>query len=428
MQRKAKKTCFKLIGKVLLLGIAACVILAFIGPCLSIRFNLDSKNKEDFGHLQAYKDTALLDQSDGRRQQKGNSAIEDVKRVPKLFKNASNLIVPPKQNKRLQAKIKNNPPVKFNSVKLLPHKDVNNKSNNSSGKLVPKQNQISHVTSSIISNATIWQRQTHLEDIFIGVKTGGVYHKTRLDLLLETWMSKAQNQTFIFTDEDDEEYEKKVIDGHLINTHCGKDHSRESLCCKTGLMFDVFMKQDKRWFCHLDDDNYLNVKNLVAYLQKYNPDKEEIYTGFTQLRGPIKTSDKAKPGETFKFYFGTSGAGFCISKALILKMAPHVCNGNFVKVCERIRWPDDMAVGFVVEVLTNNSLIIEPRFNSHIEALGNIRLDLLTSQITLSYKIDKTFTKTIHIPKGAFNTTVDPTRFRSLHCMLYPDSDGCPKV
>ena len=51
-----------------------------------------------------------------------------------------------------------------------------------------------------------------------------------------------------------------------------------------------------RWFCHLDDDNYLNPNQLVLRLQEYNPEEQDIYIGECRLGKPIETFDKERPG------------------------------------------------------------------------------------------------------------------------------------
>ena len=71
-----------------------------------------------------------------------------------------------------------------------------------------------------------------------------------------------------------------------------------------------------RWFCHLDDDNYLNTRNLVSYLQQYNPEKEDVYVGFTQLRKPISTNDKQRPGV---------GSSVCINLLVCVWLLVEVC-------------------------------------------------------------------------------------------------------
>lgn len=34
-----------------------------------------------------------------------------------------------------------------------------------------------------------------------------------------------------------------------------------------------------RWFCHLDDDVYVNVRELVSVLDRYNASSESVYLG-----------------------------------------------------------------------------------------------------------------------------------------------------
>lgn len=136
-----------------------------------------------------------------------------------------------------------------------------------------------------------------------------------------------------------------------------------------------------RWFCHMDDDVYLNVPKLVEMLKKYNY-KEDWYLGKPSLKHPLEVVDRDNPGvcsfrSTFSglfkllllislatlylvdslfyfylkylayssyfymshllmfffvsvhfqmkltFWFATGGAGFCISRSLALKMAPY---------------------------------------------------------------------------------------------------------
>lgn len=34
-----------------------------------------------------------------------------------------------------------------------------------------------------------------------------------------------------------------------------------------------------RWFCHFDDDVYVNVRELVSVLERYTPSREPVYLG-----------------------------------------------------------------------------------------------------------------------------------------------------
>lgn len=49
-----------------------------------------------------------------------------------------------------------------------------------------------------------------------------------------------------------------------------------------------------------------------------------------------------------QFWFATGGAGFCISRPLVTKMLPFLENGNLVKISDRIRFPDDVTIGFII--------------------------------------------------------------------------------
>lgn len=53
------------------------------------------------------------------------------------------------------------------------------------------------------------------------------------------------------------------------------------------------------------------------------------------------------------FWFATGGAGFCISRALALKMLPIASSGKFVAIGDKIRFPDDVTMGFIVGKLLN---------------------------------------------------------------------------
>lgn len=49
-----------------------------------------------------------------------------------------------------------------------------------------------------------------LADIFIAVKTTKRFHQSRMELLLDTWISQARQQTYIFTDEEDDALKRRM--------------------------------------------------------------------------------------------------------------------------------------------------------------------------------------------------------------------------
>lgn len=46
-----------------------------------------------------------------------------------------------------------------------------------------------------------------------------------------------------------------------------------------------------RWFCHVDDDNYVNVRTLVKFLSRY-PHTQDMYVGKPSLDRPIEATER----------------------------------------------------------------------------------------------------------------------------------------
>ncbi|XP_074518000.1 beta-1,3-N-acetylglucosaminyltransferase lunatic fringe-like [Halichoeres trimaculatus] len=261
------------------------------------------------------------------------------------------------------------------------------------------------------------------EDVFIAVKSTGRYHRQRLELLLDTWISRNMQQTYVFTDGEDEKLRKRM-GAHLINTNCSAVHSRQALSCKMALEYDAFMNSGKKWFCHMDDDNYLNVRSLVKLLSQYSH-TQDVYIGRPSLERPIEATERLDDTEMRQvhFWFATGGAGFCLSHGLALKMKPWASDGTFMATAEHIHLPDDCTVGYIVEALLGVSLIRSALFHSHLENLGLV--SDVHSQVTLSYGMVEDRRNTVNL-RGPFSVHDDPTRFRSVHCLLYPDTPWCP--
>ncbi|XP_029454909.1 beta-1,3-N-acetylglucosaminyltransferase radical fringe [Rhinatrema bivittatum] len=262
-----------------------------------------------------------------------------------------------------------------------------------------------------------------LEDIFIAVKTTRKYHKARLDLLIKTWISRAKQQTYIFTDWEDQEL-RKMAGVQVINTNCSSVHTRQALCCKMAVEYDKFIESAKKWFCHFDDDNYVNLSALHHLLAAFSH-SQDVYLGRPSLDHPIEAADHVRSdGSTsVKFWFATGGAGFCISRGLALKMSPWASMGNFISTAERMRLPDDCTIGYIIEGLLEAKLLHTSLFHSHLENLQ--RLQSVLKQVTLSYGGPGNQHNVVNVG-GIFSLQQDPTRFRSVHCLLYPDTAWCP--
>ncbi|XP_078713204.1 beta-1,3-N-acetylglucosaminyltransferase lunatic fringe-like isoform X1 [Lampetra fluviatilis] len=270
------------------------------------------------------------------------------------------------------------------------------------------------------------RRDLKSSDIFVAVKTTGKFHASRMRLLLRTWVSRSREQTYIFTDTDDEEI-RKVAGSHMVNTNCSAAHNRQALSCKMSVEYETFVKSGKKWFCHVDDDNYVNVEALRAALSSFSH-THDFYVGRPSLDRPIEATERLSPhvSHTVTFWFATGGAGFCLSRGLALKMTPWASAGVFMSTAERIRLPDDCTVGYIAEAMLGVPLTFSPLFHSHLENLQQIPHAQLPHQATLSYGTFENKRNVININNGAFGSEQDPTRFLSLHCLLHPDTDWCP--
>ncbi|XP_049716082.1 beta-1,3-N-acetylglucosaminyltransferase radical fringe isoform X3 [Elephas maximus indicus] len=232
--------------------------------------------------------------------------------------------------------------------------------------------------------------------------------------------------TFIFTDGDDPELQLQW-GSHVINTNCSAVHSRQALCCKMAVEYDTFIESGRKWFCHVDDDNYVNLGSLLRLLASFSP-SQDVYLGRPSLDHPIEATERAPGGgtvTTVKFWFATGGAGFCLSRGLALKMSPWAGLGSFMSTAERVRLPDDCTVGYIVEGLLGAHLLHSPLFHSHLENLPQLPADAVLQQVTLSYGGPENLHNVVNVA-GGFSLQQDPTRFKSVHCLLYPDTDWCP--
>ncbi|OXB61120.1 hypothetical protein ASZ78_013683, partial [Callipepla squamata] len=95
--------------------------------------------------------------------------------------------------------------------------------------------------------------------------------------------------TFIFTDWEDRELRLKAGD-HMINTNCSAVHTRQALCCKMSVEYDKFLESGQKWFCHVDDDNYVNPRTLLRLLSAFSP-SQDVYVGRPSLDHPIEAAD-----------------------------------------------------------------------------------------------------------------------------------------
>ncbi|KAM5149156.1 beta-1,3-N-acetylglucosaminyltransferase radical fringe isoform 2-T2 [Callospermophilus lateralis] len=269
------------------------------------------------------------------------------------------------------------------------------------------------------------------DDVFIAVKTTRKNHGPRLRLLLRTWISRARRQTFIFTDGDDPELQL-LGGGRVVNTNCSALRTRQALCCKMSVEYDKFIESGRKWFCHVDDDNYVNPEGLLHLLSAFSP-SQDVYLGRPSLDHPIEATERVPGGGTVRD--GADGLRMALgvraeelspgrSDQSFLSPGDHSL-GSFMSTAERVRLPDDCTVGYIVEGLLGARLLHSPLFHSHLENLQRLPPEAVLQQVTLSYGGPENPHNVVNVA-GGFSLQQDPTRFKSVHCLLYPDTDWCP--
>lgn len=264
-----------------------------------------------------------------------------------------------------------------------------------------------------------------LSDVFISVKTSAKFHKTRLAVILKTWFNLAPKNTYLFTDAADSGVSGRVGADHLVVTSCPSDHSRQALCCKMQAEFDHFLRSDKRWFCHFDDDQYVNVAGLLRKLGEFPADLA-WYLGKNSIDRPLEilhrdTQQQQQQQRSIKFWFATGGAGFCLSRPLADKMAGLAAEGRFTAVGDQMRLPDDVTMGYVVEQLAGVAMTRLDQFHSHLEPLRLVTN--LADQISFSYSEGGQQPNLVEVE--GLSLDQDPTRFLTIHCTLYPGTSWC---
>lgn len=101
-----------------------------------------------------------------------------------------------------------------------------------------------------------------------------------------------------------------------------------------------------------------------------------------------------------------------------MKMFPIAGVRKFESIGDRIGLPDDVTIGYIIEHLLKVPLTVIDTFHSHLEPMEFLRPETFRDQVTFSYANIQNDTNTIVI--DGFDRTIDPTRFYSLHCYLFP--------
>jgi len=268
-----------------------------------------------------------------------------------------------------------------------------------------------------------------LSDVFISVKTTGLFHNTRLPVLLATWLPEAGRSVHLFTDAPPSSSlanSLKAAGAEMVETGCPSDHSRSALCCKMQAELAAFLNSPARedWFCHLDDDNYLHLDGLLDTLARFPTSRgQQHYLGKSSIARPLDLLDRRQsPPSPVRFTFGTGGAGVCISRTALQRLeSEQQLVSGFQEVGDTIRLPDDVTLGYLMETVLGVKLTPLPSFHSHLEPLRTLKSNDLDSLVTASYSVYEDTGERNSLELGQDQGT-DPTAFLKLHRMLHPEA------
>ncbi|XP_065919467.1 beta-1,3-N-acetylglucosaminyltransferase radical fringe-like isoform X2 [Dysidea avara] len=274
-----------------------------------------------------------------------------------------------------------------------------------------------------------------LSNVYISVKTAPKHYDRRLSILKKTWFQKVNKEEFMivsdyvndsFTDLKQFEDELTEEGFHIVRAKCVLGHRVRDLCCKSGVEYEQFYNylethkshgQQVQWYCHFDDDVYVNVKELSNLLSKYDQSKPYYVGRFPRPGGVSNVSQK--------MFWYLAGATYCISLPLMMKLEKYF-NGmdKFQNTCDVSGYPGDMTVGAIIElVLGYNVTHVDNMYTD----LKNISTEALSKLITISFgSLDGIYTESKIDPQlRLFTDTEDPTRFLTYHCLLYKDTSWC---
>ena len=281
--------------------------------------------------------------------------------------------------------------------------------------------------------------------VFIGVKTReqGI-HGHRLSQIQHTWLKNAvaamETVTIkFFCDQSDTRKISRSPNGTIVKDHlmvpvptCKGPDFR----CKTPYMLNYFLNHDtdSAFFCNFDDDNYVLITNLLQVLTDYHvrDGLRNVYVGRDSLQGKgFHTSDIFNHSIV---HFLTGGAGYCLSRELLERGREHFPNPPSY-------FPDDIAVGYVVQEKMGIKLMENDLFHSHLESnlLKHFPTPKIAQQVSFGFnnKLKRHLARSAlpQFPDELFSAEEDPMFFKSLRCHILrqrseaaAEEDGCPAV
>jgi fringe protein len=270
--------------------------------------------------------------------------------------------------------------------------------------------------------------------ILFTLRTTAAYHSSRLPVLFQTWLANVnRSNVVIVTDGFDPVLQYRAEEAGLRALISVPGYER--LCEKAGDEVSLmFLPENKHyeWFCHVDDDMYVNLEMLVDVLARLKRDKP-VYFGRSgtypgKPRRVMKESKIGTPGTPYNF---AVGGMYCLNR-VFLNMARRWIGGRdaFKKMCSLVKEPEDVTVGIVAAILLGLDISHTELIRSHGLELYYADPTTLKYQIAISYGYGMVHWgsnphNVVPVPKHLFTITEDPSQFLSLHCHYHSAVGWC---
>ena len=291
-----------------------------------------------------------------------------------------------------------------------------------------------HKLLSLAERVTIPQSTS---DIYFSVLTTSKYHQTRLGRQFVTWIQTVDaKQIHVTTDGLEDMWTQALTQAGstVIFGNCPRDtkKSLKMMCCKGGVQFEGWYQAREagevyNWYCHFDDDIYVNTAALVHLTQRYNSNNDQYLGNWKRLskyayHGKNRISNETAPG-LFKYterkrndYRYANGPAYCISAPLMKRLEKYLRGQQFVDNCNKAQvGMDDMLPGFIIEGVLGVEITNIPEFTDQIHFTPPSDLSWYRRQVTVAGA-------RVHLYSTRFH---GKDRMLIYHCLLHPTVSWC---
>ncbi|OWA52519.1 putative Beta-1,3-N-acetylglucosaminyltransferase lunatic fringe [Hypsibius exemplaris] len=276
--------------------------------------------------------------------------------------------------------------------------------------------------------------------LFVTIKSTRRNHNSKLAALLETWIASALQLRNLMGEPlipevgivTDGSYESSVPANVRVRIadFCGKKHNAYSLTCKLQeelRMYYTAVASRASWFCHFDDDTYVNVPNLIKMLLLLDdPLTASFYVGKSPppfvfgLNTTYSFSQNANSSSRTKTIHFANGPAVCLSRHLMHRLEGIIRNDthplNMLAFAGRVNTQagDDALLAHYVNDLLDVPLTEVKEMYSTLDDLTALNQTELDQAITLSHQGTNSF----NVPLDNYTGRLFKLKIRSLHNYL----------